>query len=583
MRTATDVLSALFLADAPADVLAAAAAVPRLSSGRVQHPETINRRTGRPERGGLFCARIFGPVDDHRCLCGKLASPTHAGETCDKCGVLCGDSRLRGERWGHVELPVPLVHPRLAAAIAAELDCTATDVLGVARLDLLLHPDGTVSKRSDHFEHLEPRETVDLATHLADTPHLLIKLVPVTPPAFRGTRRDPQDDAYFHLINRANRLARLIELNAPQIILDNEQRMAQLALERLIDVVRAELRARRPVTVIAPDTARARALLQAVYDDPASDPARRAYAAHLTAAGDLRGEFITSQVARAATRMTKQEADQLRRNLDLWIAPLAGAITDSVAFRRGFPAVCRTLPAAAQHLDNPAWSTVEHLDTDLADLIAAPTTRALTSIVTPYKTIHDLCHRDDLELPNIHRATIQLPRTPPPDHPRFTAATTFPGLRDLTLIQRSARAVDYTWLDDTPLARQLDKLTIHLPLEHTAALPIKWWIGLLTRHPQLPALTLHLGKNRLRFDLRHDGRWTTLRVTVSPGIVEQIAMGNTELAETLATTLTTLTPEDVITLRIDSGRYRWFGEDLERLATTLRTHFGPTITLPRLA
>ncbi|HEY8377597.1 MAG TPA: hypothetical protein VIK91_13975, partial [Nannocystis sp.] len=93
-------------------MLAAAAAVGRLSSGQVRKPEGMNRRTGKPEREGLFCARIFGPVDDLRCLCGRLDGPEFAGESCPRCGVLCGERRLRGERWGHIESPIGLVHPR---------------------------------------------------------------------------------------------------------------------------------------------------------------------------------------------------------------------------------------------------------------------------------------------------------------------------------------------------------------------------------------------------------------------------------------------------------------------------------------
>src|SRR5262245_11261547 len=110
MSSANALLPAFFLSDDLDAIRGAAAALGELSSGRVQKPEGMNPRTGKPERDGLFCARIFGPVEDHRCYCGKLGTPASAGQICDKCGVLCAESRLRGERWGHVESPVTLLY-----------------------------------------------------------------------------------------------------------------------------------------------------------------------------------------------------------------------------------------------------------------------------------------------------------------------------------------------------------------------------------------------------------------------------------------------------------------------------------------
>lgn len=433
-------------------MIEAAAAVAGLSSGRVRKPETIHRRTGKPERDGLYCARIFGPVDDLRCLCGKLSGPAHAGETCDRCGVLCGESRLRAGRWGHIESPTPLVHPRLVPRIAAALACSPSDLQAVLRFEASFTEAGAVVRE----ELLGARGPVAIARRLgAAADELLITRVPVTPPAWRGTRNDPQDEAYAKLLARCNRAARLIELDAPQIILDNESHMAQAAFEKLLVAVRKELAARRPV-VVAPVTPASAALLQAVYDDPDDDTPRRAYAEHLQAAGDPRGEFILRQLASAArSRAPRSELDILRRNLDRWLAPLADAVEPNVRFRRGFLADCRTTRGAAAKLDEPAWATVEHLDTDLVELIARPDLRALRRLTTRYSALHDLCSRA-VVLPRIEALNVQLSGCPPTGVDLVTRGDALPGLRSLTLLSRSVRGADhFTWLDGTPLAQRL--------------------------------------------------------------------------------------------------------------------------------
>src|SRR5260370_31616130 len=97
-------LADFFTSDDPDLVRRAAGNVTSASSGRVATPEQVNARTSKPERGGLCCAVIFGPIEDHLCACGQLRDAEHAGQICDKCGVLCGDRRVREQRWGHIAL-----------------------------------------------------------------------------------------------------------------------------------------------------------------------------------------------------------------------------------------------------------------------------------------------------------------------------------------------------------------------------------------------------------------------------------------------------------------------------------------------
>lgn len=579
MRAATESLPALFLGDDPHAVQDALARVAGASSGRVRSPETINRRTGKPERGGLFCARIFGPVDDLRCLCGKLQGPDSAGQTCDRCGVLCGERRLRDERWGHIESPVPLIHPVLVPQVAAALRCSVKDLRAVLHFDASLRDDGSVVR----VELPDARGPAAIARHLgARAAELTLTQIPVTPPGWRGTRRDPQDEAYARLINRTNRLHRLLELDAPQIILDNETLMTQQALERLHKAVRAELQARRPSSV-APSTPQAASLLHAVYDDPDDDLARQAYADHLHAAGDLRGEFITRQLAGARrSRPSRIEADLLRRNLDRWLAPLGDAVDPNlVVFRRGFLAVCRTTAGAAARIGDPAWSTVEHLDTDLVDLITHPVMRGLRSLWLRYRTLQALCQRA-AELPRIHTLTLQLPRCPPPAAGDVTRCTSLPGLRALTLISRSVRGDDWTWLAGTPMAHPLERLALQLPLERLDALSLPWWVEFLRDHPALDELTITLGTRVLTLALRREDGLPALKASVSRSLLEHVMLGNAELAQSLARALTALDPYTLGPVHVHSAG-SWFGDDLESLARTLRAHFGPGVRLPRLS
>lgn len=574
---AGEALSAFFLSDDPREVLAAAAAVAAQSSGRVERAEGFNSRTGKPERGGLMCAQLFGPVDDHRCVCGKLSGPERAGERCDRCGVLCGEKRLRGERWGHIEFPGPLLHPRLVPGIARRLGLDVAGLMALARYEVALTPDGALLE----VEHPDPGtagpELIE-ARLGPDAAAWLVRLVPVTPPDWRGTRKDPQDLGYARLINRAYRLSRLLELDAPAILIHHERRCGQELFDRLYLAVRAELQARRPI-VVAPASPRAEALLQAVYDDPDADAPRRAYAEHLAAAGDLRGEFILRQLASAArSRSPQLERDMLRRNYDRWVAPLAGAVAEGVEFRRGFPAACKAIAGAAARTADPAWATIEHLETDLAELVAAPVLRSLASLVTSYKTLLAVCEAD-VVLSRVHTLQLRLPRCPPPRAELVTRGDALPALSALTVQLTSPRgALDFAWLDGTPLAQRLTRLTLGLALEHLDALSLPRWFDLLARHPQLSRLELQLGRRSLGFTLRREGPWSTLRVMLSRGLVERICLGHSELATALGRALTALSPHDLLSLQIDGAG--WFGEDLEALARSLRAHFGGVLTLP---
>lgn len=576
---ANDVLPAFFLADDPDEVLAAAAALATLSHGHIRLPDGLNRRTGKPERFGLFCARTFGPVDDGRCLCGKYAAPEHHGRVCEKCGVLCGPSTVRGERWGHLESPVGLLHPRLAPRIARHLGCTPAELARVVAYAGQLHPDGRVSPGSVDSENRGPDHVAD---RLGEHATLLLKHVPVVPPAWRGTRRDPQDDAYARLINRCNRLTRLLELNAPEIILDNEKLMTQQAFDRLYEAVRRELAARAPI-VVATATPHAQRLLQAVYDDPDSDPARRAYATHLQREGDLRGEFILSMLASPArTRLSDRESDLLRRDFERYLAPLAGLVDPAVTFRRGFIAGCKTTFSADNRLDEPGWSTVEHLETDNHLLVRSDVMRSLVSLALHVNALASL-HAAAAVLPRVHTLQLTLPRCPPPQADALRDCHVLPGLRDLTVVHKSTRGPsDFRWLAASPLVHDLERLTVVLALDRLPALALPFWLEFLAARPHLTRVSLTLGKNMLTCELRRDREWIKLRVVASRSFVERVCISDAALGEHLVTALTALGPHDVMDPRVES-RGSWFGDELASVAARLQDHFGGLISLPRIA
>ncbi len=276
------------------------------SYGEVKKPETINYRTFKPERDGLFCARIFGPIKDYECLCGKYKRIKYKGVTCEKCGVEVTLTRVRRERMGHIELAAPVAHiwflKSLPSRIALMLDMALKDVEKVLYFEsyIVLEPGLTPLKErelltedayldaqdnygEDSFtasigaeairtllEQINLEETAErlrveikestselkpkkLAKRLklieafmrsGNRPEwMILTVVPVIPPDLRplvpldGGRFATSDlnDLYRRVINRNNRLKRLIELRAPDIIIRNEKRMLQEAVDALFD------------------------------------------------------------------------------------------------------------------------------------------------------------------------------------------------------------------------------------------------------------------------------------------------------------------------------------------------------------
>ncbi|MEX6509143.1 DNA-directed RNA polymerase subunit beta' [Jiella sp. M17.18] len=276
------------------------------SFGEIKKPETINYRTFKPERDGLFCARIFGPIKDYECLCGKYKRMKYKGIICEKCGVEVTLSRVRRERMGHIELAAPVAHiwflKSLPSRIGTLLDMTLKDIERVLYFEnyIVTEPGLTSLKEhqllseeeymiaidefgEDSFTALIGAEAIqellssmDLETiagslreELATTTSelktkklmkrlkivenflesgnrpewMIMTVVPVIPPDLRplvpldGGRFATSDlnDLYRRVINRNNRLKRLIELRAPGIIIRNEKRMLQEAVDALFD------------------------------------------------------------------------------------------------------------------------------------------------------------------------------------------------------------------------------------------------------------------------------------------------------------------------------------------------------------
>ncbi|MCZ2391017.1 MAG: DNA-directed RNA polymerase subunit beta' [Acidobacteria bacterium] len=276
------------------------------SHGEVTKPETINYRTFKPERDGLFCARIFGPVADWECLCGKYKRMKHRGVICDKCGVEVTQSKVRRERLGHIELASPCSHvwffKGLPSRIGHLLDITLRDlekilyfetyivvdpgdVPDLKEKDLLTderfrelsrdYPNQFVAKMGaeaikDLLQMIDINELVeDLRQKMRDetsqqkklkfskrlkvansflrsgnSPEwMILDVIPVIPPELRplvpldGGRFATSDlnDLYRRVINRNNRLKKLIELRAPEVIVRNEKRMLQEAVDALFD------------------------------------------------------------------------------------------------------------------------------------------------------------------------------------------------------------------------------------------------------------------------------------------------------------------------------------------------------------
>ncbi|MEE8289052.1 MAG: DNA-directed RNA polymerase subunit beta', partial [Nitrosomonadaceae bacterium] len=275
------------------------------SYGEVKKPETINYRTFKPERDGLFCAKIFGPVKDYECLCGKYKRLKHRGVICEKCGVEVTLSKVRRERMGHIQLASPVAHiwflKSLPSRLGMVLDMTLRDIERVlyfeafvvtdpgmtplARCQLLTDDDyrAKMEEYGDDFNASMGAEGIrDLLSNLnikveidnlrrdmeATNSETKIKklskrlkileafnksgikpewmvftVLPTLPPELRplvpldGGRFATSDlnDLYRRVINRNNRLKRLLELKAPEIIVRNEKRMLQEAVDSLLD------------------------------------------------------------------------------------------------------------------------------------------------------------------------------------------------------------------------------------------------------------------------------------------------------------------------------------------------------------
>lgn len=275
------------------------------SFGEVRKPETINYRTFKPERDGLFCAKIFGPIKDYECLCGKYKRLKHRGVICEKCGVEVTVAKVRRERMGHIELASPVAHiwflKSLPSRLGMVLDMTLRDIERVLYFEAwcVIEPGMTPLKRGqimsdddfiakteeygDEFKALMGAEAVrellrtidinrDVETLRAELKAtssdakikkiskrlkvlegfqksgikpdwMVMEVLPVLPPDLRplvpldGGRFATSDlnDLYRRVINRNNRLKRLLELKAPEIILRNEKRMLQESVDSLLD------------------------------------------------------------------------------------------------------------------------------------------------------------------------------------------------------------------------------------------------------------------------------------------------------------------------------------------------------------
>ena len=276
------------------------------SFGEIKKPETINYRTFKPERDGLFCARIFGPIKDYECLCGKYKRMKYKGIICEKCGVEVTLQKVRRERMGHIELASPVAHiwflKSLPSRIGLLVDMTLKDLERVLYFEnyVVVEPGLTPLKLHEMLTEEQYQNAVDeygedsftagigaeairdmlssidleeeltnLTMDLEETGSeakrkklvkrlklieafiasearpewMILEVVPVIPPELRplvpldGGRFATSDlnDLYRRVINRNNRLKRLIELRAPDIIVRNEKRMLQESVDALFD------------------------------------------------------------------------------------------------------------------------------------------------------------------------------------------------------------------------------------------------------------------------------------------------------------------------------------------------------------
>ncbi len=273
------------------------------SFGEVKKPETINYRTFKPERDGLFCAKIFGPIKDYECLCGKYKRLKHRGVICEKCGVEVTQTKVRRDRMGHIDLAAPCAHiwflKSLPSRLGLVLDMTLRDIERVLYFEAyvvvdpgmtplkkfsIMSEDDYDAKRTEYGDEFialmgaegikKLLEEMDLDVEIDKIRNdmtgselkikknskrlkvmeafkksgikpqwMVMEVLPVLPPDLRplvpldGGRFATSDlnDLYRRVINRNNRLARLLELKAPEIIVRNEKRMLQEAVDSLLD------------------------------------------------------------------------------------------------------------------------------------------------------------------------------------------------------------------------------------------------------------------------------------------------------------------------------------------------------------
>ena len=285
--------------------LASPELIEKWSYGEVKKPETINYRTFKPERDGLFCAKIFGPVKDYECICGKYKRMKHRGIVCEKCGVEVIQSKVRRERMGHIKLACPVAHiwflKSMPSKIGTLLELTIKEVERVLYFEMyivyepgnspyefceIISEEKYIEAREKYTEgfgagigaeaireclkrievgelgknlRIEMRDTASdakkkkIARRLkvvdafrvsgVKPDWMILDIIPVLPPELRplvpldGGRFATSDlnDLYRRVINRNNRLKRLMELNAPEIIIRNEKRMLQEAVDALFD------------------------------------------------------------------------------------------------------------------------------------------------------------------------------------------------------------------------------------------------------------------------------------------------------------------------------------------------------------
>ncbi len=275
------------------------------SFGEVKKPETINYRTFKPERDGLFCAKIFGPNKDYECLCGKYKRLKHRGVVCEKCGVEVTQAKVRRERMGHIDLASPVAHiwylKSLPSRMGLMLDMTLRDLERILYFEAyvvidegmtnlkkgeLLSEEKYLNAQEEYGDEIQAKMGAEAVFELLrslDLPNevkrlreninssssdakikkytkrlkliesfiqsgnkpewMILKVLPILPPELRplvpleGGRFATSDlnDLYRRVINRNNRLKRLLDLNAPEIIVRNEKRMLQEAVDALLD------------------------------------------------------------------------------------------------------------------------------------------------------------------------------------------------------------------------------------------------------------------------------------------------------------------------------------------------------------